>query len=162
MPRLKKPHVANPEEVRISREADAAIIEYIDPTVGSTRLMVGPRVHSMSDAEILEVFNNTVRARERAVAEHPNVVVELPAGTAQVRYFEKGDQWVPQGEVLRCVIEDGGVESEPTIWIDDREFTLQEFGRLLTTYSGWAMRIYFVPEERVHEEPRVEVRVPER
>jgi hypothetical protein len=34
--------------------------------------------------------------------------VEIPKGKAQVKYFAAGDQWVPRGDVLRCVIEDGG------------------------------------------------------
>jgi hypothetical protein len=161
MPRLKKPHVATLDEVRISRDADAAIIEYRDAAVASTRLVVGPQVHSMSDAEILEVFNSTTRARERALAEHPNVVREVPRGVAQVTYFDQGDQWVPTGEVLRCVIEDGGPSGEATIWIDDREFSMHEFGRMLTTYAGWGMRVYFVAEESVLEHPAVDLCTPE-
>ena len=160
MPRLKKPRTAALDEVRISREADAAIIDHVDSSVSSTRLVLGPQVHSMSDAEILEIFNGTVRDRERALAECPNVVVEVPPGVPQVRYFDKGDQWVPRGDVLRCVLEDGGLHGEAAIWIDDREFTLHEFGRMLTTHSGWGMRIAFVPEERLHEAPGIEVRDP--
>jgi hypothetical protein len=161
MPRLKKPHIATLDEVRITREADAAIIEYHDATVASTRLLLGQGAHSLSDAAILEIFNSTILARERAVSEHGNVVREVPRGMSQVSYFDKGDQWVPRGEVLRCVIEDGGPGGEVKIWIDDREFTLQEFGRMLTTFAGWGMRIYFVPDEKVHEQPTVEVRPPE-
>jgi len=42
----------------------------------------------------------------------------------------------------------------------DRELSLAEFGRMLTTYAGWGMRIAFVPDDDVHEEPRIEVREP--
>jgi hypothetical protein len=161
MPRLKKPRTAALDEVRISREADAAIIDHVDPVVSSTRLVLGPQVQSMSDGEILKIFNGTVRVRERAVAEYQNVVVEVPPGVPQVRYFDKGDQWVPRGQLLRCVVEDGGQGGEVTIWIDDREFTLHEFGRMLTTHSGWGMRIAFVPEERLHEDPTIKIRDPE-
>jgi hypothetical protein len=31
--------------------------------------------------------------------------------------------------------------------IDDREFTLEEFGKMLVTYAGWGMRIEFVPDD---------------
>ena len=115
----------------------------------------------MSDAEILDVYNDVVRAQVRARAEYRNVVIEVPVGASQVRYFDAGDQWVPRGDVLRCVIEDGGPEGTAVIWIDDREFSLKEFGRMLTTYAGWGMRICFVPEEKLHEQPGVEVRDPE-
>ena len=45
--------------------------------------------------------------------------------------------------------------------IDDQKLDLREFGRLLTTYAGWGMRIYFVAENAVAEEPVLEVREPE-
>lgn len=35
-----------------------------------------------------------------------------------------------------------------------------EFGRLLTTYAGWGMRVIFVPDDETQIEPRVEVREP--
>ncbi len=39
-----------------------------------------------------------------------------------------------------------------------RDIPLQEFGRLLVTHAGWGMRIAFVPNEMVEEEPEVQVR----
>ena len=53
-------------------------------------------------------------------------------------------------------------EGEAVIVIDDKELSLREFGRLLTVYAGWGMRIAFVPEELVHEQPKVKVRGPRR
>ena len=79
----------------------------------------------------------------------------------QIEYFEKGDQWTPHGDVLRCVISDGGPDNEPIIYVDDRELSWREFGRLMTTYAGWGMRIVFVPDDELHEEPQIEVREPE-
>jgi hypothetical protein len=49
----------------------------------------------------------------------------------------------------------------PVIEIDDREFTLEEFGTMLTTYSGWGMRIVFVPEGDLKKPPVIVVREPE-
>ena len=40
--------------------------------------------------------------------------------------------------------------------------SLTEFGRLLAVHAGWGMRIAFVPEEFVTENPKVKVRKPER
>ena len=64
--------------------------------------------------------------------------------------------WVPQGDVRRCIIEDDE-HGEAVIWIDDKELSLQEFGGLLTVHTGWGMRIAFVPEELVHENPKHKV-----
>jgi hypothetical protein len=50
------------------------------------------------------------------------------------------------------------VEGEVTIHIDDEELSLAEFGRLLRVHAGWGMRIAFVPEEFISENPKVEIR----
>jgi hypothetical protein len=48
------------------------------------------------------------------------------------------------------------------IYIDDEEYSLREFGEMLGTYAGWGMRVVFVPEDEVHDEPVIEVRKPRR
>ena len=68
-----------------------------------------------------------------------------------------GGQWTPRGDVLRCIIEDGGPDGEAVIHVDDHELSLAEFGRLLTTYAGWGMRIVFVPDDRTYEEPEITI-----
>jgi hypothetical protein len=88
------------------------------------------------------------------------VAIESPPGRPQIEYFERGDQWTPRGDVLRCVVDDGGPDNEPIVYIDDRGLSWTAFGRLLTTYAGWGMRIVFVPDDEIHLEPRVEVREP--
>lgn len=160
MPRLKRPYVATLDEVRISRDRETAIIEYRNPGVATTYFPLGAQVHSMTDQEILDAFNAAIVARDRAAAAYYHVPVEVPPGSPQVQYSERGDQWVPRGDVLRCVIDDGGPGGEATIWIDDREFSLQEFGRMLTTYAGWGMRICFVPDDALDHGPDIRVREP--
>ena len=49
----------------------------------------------------------------------------------------------------------------PVIEIDDRDFTLEEFGTMLTTFSGWGMRIVFVPDSDLEKRPVIVVREPE-
>ncbi len=63
-----------------------------------------------------------------------------------------------RGDVLRCIIDDSGPNGEVTIHIDEQELSLAEFGRLLRVHAGWGMRITFVPEEFVTENPTVKVR----
>ena len=60
--------------------------------------------------------------------------------------------------MLRCIIDDGGLDGEVTIHIDDKELSLAEFGRLLTVHAGWGMKIAFVPEEFISDNPTVKVR----
>lgn len=158
--RMKRPHLASLDQVRITREGDAAVIEYADPTVATTHFTLGTDVHAMTDQEILDRFNEYIQARDQAMAEYEHIAVEIPPGRPQIEYFARGDQWTPRGDVLRCVISDGGPDNEPIIYIDDQELSWDEFGRLLTTHAGWGMRVTFVPDDRVHENPEIEVREP--
>ena len=54
--RLKKPRVATLDEVQISRDGDAAVIAFVDSTIATTQLTLGPEVGNMTDLEILERF----------------------------------------------------------------------------------------------------------
>ena len=94
--------------------------------------------------------------------EWDKTVVEEAPGEPQIDYHESSDQWAPRGEVLRCIVDDGAPDGEVIIHIDDKELSLREFGRLLRVYAGWGMRIAFVPEEFVTENPKVKVRKPKR
>ena len=159
MPRLKKPHIATPDEVIISRNGDYGEIAYHDPTVGGVSLKIGPDIARMTDQDILDCHNETILAMQQSVASYEQRAVEVPPGSPQVHYSELCDQWSPRGDVLRCVIHDEG--RRPVIEIDDRDFTLEEFGTMLTTYSGWGMRIVFVPDSELEKSPVIVVREPE-
>jgi len=159
--RMKKPYIASLNEVRISREDEYAIIVYVEPNVSTVHLKIGPEVQKMTDKEILDCHNRVLEAQQQAALEYEHVAVEIPEGHPQIKYFALGNQWTPRGDVLRCVIEDGGPDGEAVIHIDDHELSLVEFGRLLTTYAGWGMRIIFVPDDRTYEEPEIEIREPD-
>ena len=158
--RIKKPRQSSLDEVRISREGDTAIIENADPSISVVRLVVGPSLGSMTDAAILELFNDVIEAQQRIASEYDNTLIEIPPGKPQIRYSENSDQWVPRGDVLRCFIEDDEA-GELVVYIDDQELTLQEFGRLLRTFAGWGMRILFVPEDRVADQPDIVIDEPQ-
>jgi hypothetical protein len=161
MVRLKKPYIASPEQVRITREGEYAIIEYADSSVMTVHLKIGPEIGKMSDQDILDLHNDIVRTQEEMAAEYEHVAVEIPHGRPQIEYHSMADQWTPRGGVLRCVIGDGGAEEGPIFYIDEEELTLREFGRLLSTYAGWGMRIIFVPDDRLMEQPPIEIRDPD-
>ena len=159
--RKRRPTVASLDEVEISREGGDAVISYKDPQVATTYFRVGPSLCGMSDQQVLDEFNTVLRDEAAAAAAYDHVAVEIPDGRPQIRYFPPGDQWVPRGGVLRCVIDDGGPEGEAIIHVDDQALSLAEFGRLLCTYAGWGMRIAFVPEDALAETPTIDVREPE-
>ena len=156
MARLKKPFTAKAKDVTITRDGDTAIIDYLDPTVGGVHLKIGPRIAHMSDKEVLDCHNDVLRAQQLSMATYKHVAVEIPEGLPQVEYSENCDQWVPRGGVLRCLIHDDE-NRQPVIEIDDREFTLEEFGLMLTTYAGWGMRVVFVPDNQLSKIPEISV-----
>jgi len=160
--RLKKPTRAIIDQVRITREGNDAIIDYADSGIAGTRLTIGPDLATMTDRDIIDVFNGILAAQERILAACDKTVTEEPPGEKQIDYHEDSDQWVPRGDVLRCIIDDAGQNGEVTIHIDDQELSLAEFGRLLRVHAGWGMRIAFVPEEFISENPMVEIRKPKR
>ena len=156
----KKRYIASLDEVTITRDGDYAWIAYKEEGIGGTRLQIGPEIGEMSDREILELYNDCLRAQAKRAAEYKHVAVEVPLGSAQIEYVDRCDQWVPRGGVLRCLIHDDE-EHQLVVEIDDQELRLEEFGKLLTTYAGWGMRIEFVPDDEVHRRPALEVREPE-
>lgn len=159
--RLRKPIRASIDQVRITRQGPTAIIEFADETIGGVNLAIGEKIHGMSDQDILELHNDIISVQEQSLRDWDNTVIEIPPGKPQIKFSRDSGQWVPQGEVLRCIIHDNE-HREPIFEIDGKELSLSEFGRMLVVYAGWGMRIAFVPEELVHEQPKIKVRIPRR
>jgi hypothetical protein len=161
----RRGYVASPDEIRITRQPDGetALIEYADDTIGGTHLKIGPALRTMTDADVLAVFNKTVAAMDEVRRSYKHVAIELPIGQSQIEWHDDSQQWSPRGHVLRCLIQDGGGDdgSEPLIEIDGKALTWSEFGRLLTTYAGCGMRIVFVPDDETHLKPTIRVGDPE-
>jgi hypothetical protein len=81
-------------------------------------------------------------------------------GKPQVEYSARCDQWVPRGDVVRCVVTCDD-EGQAAVDIDGRQFTMEELGRMLLTHEGWGMRLTFVDEEHVDEDPAIEIGEPD-
>ena len=158
--RTKRPRPASPDQVRITREGETAVIEYADPSVRVVNLQVGPSLAAMSDAEVLRLFNDMLEAQAEIAAGLDPALIEIPPGLPQLEYSERSDQWVPRGQVLRCHIEDDA-EAGTIIQIDDMELDMVAFGRMLQVFSGFGMRIAFVDEEEVTQEPEIVVSEPD-
>jgi len=161
MPPWKRPFVASLDQVRISREGDVAVIHYAAADIGDVRLKLGPDVCGMSDQAILEAHNEVLRAQEQLRAQYEHVAVEVPLGRPQLHRDPRIDHWLARGDVLRCIISDGGPDYETTICIDDHELSMKEFGEVLSTFNGWGMRVVIVPDDELHERPMIEVREPD-
>jgi len=158
--RKKKPYRATLDEVTINRKGDTAIIKYRNPDVATTHFRLNTEIEGMTDGQILELFNKSIETRDMLAAAYEHVAIEVPPGQPQIKYFAEGDQWTPRGDVLRCVVAGDGLDDEVFVYIDDKELTLREFGRLLSTYSGWGMRITFVPDNELEKRPTIEIREP--
>jgi hypothetical protein len=152
-------YIARLPDVIVTRDGEFARIEYKEGDIAATLLEIGPEIREMSDSEIVELHNEGLRNNARQATEDKQVAVEVPLGSAQIEYFARCDQWVPRGSVLRCLIRDD-LHGQLLFRVDEQDLRLKQFGKLLTTYEGWGMRIEFVPEEEVHRRPVVEVREP--
>ncbi len=155
-----KPRILTLDQVSISRDGEYAKITYLDEYGGGMALKVEGNVDLMSDREILQQHNEVVEAMERISKNYQHVPVEIPVGKPQITFYPQSCQWVPRGDVLRCLISDGGPDYEATVIIDDQELSLKEFGRLLVTHAGWGMRITFVPDNETHIRHLVEISDP--
>jgi hypothetical protein len=156
MPRPRR-RVVRMDEVKIEREGDYVHFNYTDPEMGGTSFKLEPEMLKMSDRELLDYHNQHIR--DLAAFAHRNKQ-DMPAveivGRPQIEYSEQCGQWVPRGGVVRCRITSEDA-STPAFEIDDQTLTLEEFGRMLSTYEGWGMRIIFVPEDELHNTPQIEL-----
>jgi hypothetical protein len=114
----------------------------------------------MNDAAVLDLFNGVIEAQHQMSLEYDDTLVEIPPGKPQIRYSTESDQWVPRGDVLRCYLEDDEA-GELLVHVDNQTLNLRDFGRLLRTFAGWGMRISFVPEDRIADQPDIVVGEPE-
>jgi hypothetical protein len=157
--RFKKRFVASLDQVKISRNGEVAVVTYADPEIGDTHIRFGPEVRGMSDQQILDRHNEILEIQDELRRTTEYVAREIPFGKPQIEYSPLSGQWVPRGDVLRCLVtcdDEGGA----VVDIDGRELSMEEFGGLLLTHEGWGMRIAFVPEDDVDEEPAIEVSEP--
>ena len=157
MTRPKKPIVATIHAVKITRDGEYAIIDYKDSKIGGINIKIGAEISSMTDQDILNLHNRIINDMEESIANYKHIAVEIPPGKPQVEYHDRSDQWVPRGDVLRCLIHDAE-KGKLVVEIDGRDFSLEEFGRMLSTWAGWGMRIVCVPDNEIEKVPVIEVK----
>ena len=158
--RFKRPYIATLDEVIITKQGETAIIEYKEPSIYTTQLKLGLEIHNMTDQNILDCHNNCISTQLEFMKNYKHIAIEILPGNPQIEYFAPGGYWIARGDVLRCLI-DNNKKGETTIWIDDQEFEMAEFGKLLSVFTGWGMRVIIVPEDETCQGATVEIKDPD-
>ena len=158
--KFKRPYIATLDDVIITKNGEIAIIAYKEPDVSTTHLTIGLELKKMTEQDILDCHNNCIHAQLELMKNYKHVATEIPPGQPQIKYFEPGGYWTARGDVLRCLINDNE-HGKTIIQIDDREFGMQEFGKLLSVFTGCGMRIIIVPEDEICQVPAVEIKDPD-
>ena len=104
--RPKRPTHVLIDQVRVTREGNDAIIDHADANLSGARIAIGPGIATMTDADIVEMYSDIIVAQWGLLEAWDKTVVEEPPGEKQIDYHEDSDQWVPRGDVLRCIIDD--------------------------------------------------------
>lgn len=157
--RYRRPVVTSLDEAWVEKEEPFVYIHYRDPRIRSVRIDVGSGVEEMADVDIIALHNRMIEAGQEMREGIRYTAVEVPEGEPQIEYHAPSDQWTFRGDVLRCEIGSSELDS-PIFYIDDHELTLREFGRMMTVYSGWGVRIIIVPDDELTGEPEIIVADP--
>ncbi len=51
--------------LRITRNGEEAVIEFVEPASSTTHFGIGPEIQGICDQEVLDLFNEHIRAQER-------------------------------------------------------------------------------------------------
>jgi hypothetical protein len=152
----RRPYVASPDQVRITRESDAVNIEYGDPQIATTRFVIGEeRAATMTDDEVLKLWNDGIIASDEHRRSLTYVATEIPVGRSQLERSELTGALTMRGDIVRCIIEGRAEEADDLfVSVDEHDLTLRQFVQMLEHYEGWGMRIEIVPCDELHVRPK--------
>lgn len=127
MPRKKRPFVATPDEVSITRDGDFAIIRYEDETIETTQYRIGRESLSrLTDGDILAMWNAGLATAQEEAAKSRRDMSALLQG----------------GNTLECTIESyPAAPNQPFIKVAGRLYTAMELAHLLGGHVGWELKI---------------------
>ena len=83
--KLKTRYIVRPDEVIVTRQGESAIIEYKEKGFPTTHFGIGPEINDLTDEEIVELFNDSLRAQAKFAADNKLVAVEVPLGSPQIK-----------------------------------------------------------------------------
>ena len=128
MVRKRRPHVATFDEVRISREGDFAIIEYVDQSIETTQYRVGAdTLARMTDEDILSLWN-------AGLATH---------GEESGRSRRDMSSSVRNNELIGVVEAFPNAPNQPFLLVEGRVYTPMELCSLLGNHLGWEVTLSF-------------------
>lgn len=127
MARKNRPHVATPDEIRITRDGDFAIIAYVDESVETTQYRVGRELLAkMSDEDILTLWNaGLATSADDAVRSRRDMSTLLNGGSTLTCHVERYP----------------GAPNQPFIRVGQRLYTAMELAHLLGGHAGWEVCI---------------------
>lgn len=150
-----KPFIATLQDVQITREGTAVHFSYPGRDHGGQIIEVGEDTTNMTDLELLEIHNDIARKTIEMIKSYEHIAIEIPEGKPQISYDKQCCQWVAKGDVIRCIVGWDEQNEGPSIEIDDKVLTWQEFGKMVSTWEGWGMRITCVPDNELSKTPTV-------
>jgi len=110
LPKPRRPHPASPDELNITRDGDYVIIAYADNSVATTQFQLGrERIATMTDDEIIAVWNEHLEARDAAMASYEHIAVEVPPGRPQIDTIDLICECAVSPSALRLLL----IPSEP-------------------------------------------------
>jgi hypothetical protein len=77
------------DQSRFTREGEIATIDRADPDLSSAHITNGPQIASMSDADIVDLYNKILDSQWASLQAWDNTVVEEPPGEPQIDCHEK-------------------------------------------------------------------------
>lgn len=127
MPRKKRPHVATPDEVRIRRDGDFAIIAYSDDSIETTQYRIGAeRLERMTDEDILTLWNAGLATSQEDAARSRRDMSTLLSGASTLTCTVAA---YPNGP------------NQPLLHVNGRDYTVMELAHLLGGHVGWGVTI---------------------
>ncbi|MBK8941248.1 MAG: hypothetical protein IPM79_27475 [Polyangiaceae bacterium] len=139
MARKKRPHVATPDEVRISRDGDFAIIAYHDETIETTQYRVGSdRLTRMTDEDILALWN----------AGLATAIDDVTRSRRDMRALLSDD-----GTLHGTVESYPNAPNQPFFRVGQRMYTAMELAHLLGGYVASEVIVTIVPGSGPASEP---------
>jgi len=125
--RKKRPHVATPDEIRIRRDGDFAIIAYADDSIETTQYRIGAeRLERMTDEDILSLWNAGLATSQDEVARSRRDMSALLSGKS----------------TLTCTVAAyPATPGQPFIHVHGRNYTAMELAHLLGGHIGWGVTI---------------------
>ncbi len=149
---------SNVDDLVVVEASDQAMIRHKDCESHACLCLKLKDFDEMAEDQVLSRFNAYINEILEGI--ESDCPVEIVAGYPQINWSKECQQWVPEGDVLRCEITwDRNAESEDeqgavAIKVDDHILSGTEFLDALAVHEGAGMRIEFMHPNRLTNPPK--------